>query len=81
MSTRYYPQNNGQVKSTTKVIGAMLTKLINEKLNDYNEHLGAILFAYHITFKVNMKHTPFQLLYGLHPLMPMYFGNPNLPHG
>jgi hypothetical protein len=73
MSTRYYTQNNGQVKSTIKVIGAMLTKLVNKKLNDYDEHLGVILFAYHIAFKVNMKHTPFQLFYGLHPFMPIFW--------
>lgn len=62
------------------MIDVMLTKLVNEKLNNSDKHLGAILFAYHIAFKVNMRHTPFQLLYGLYLLMPTYFGNPNLPH-
>jgi hypothetical protein len=81
MSTRYYPENNGQVKSIIEVIGAMLTKLVNEKLNNWDKHLGAILFVYHIAFKVNIRHTPFQLFYGLYPLIPTYFGNPNLPHG
>jgi hypothetical protein len=27
----YYPQGNGQVKSTNKLIGRLLTKLVNEK--------------------------------------------------
>jgi hypothetical protein len=28
--TRYYPQGNGQVESTNKVFGTLLTKLMNE---------------------------------------------------
>jgi hypothetical protein len=30
-STTYYPQGNGQVKFTNKIIGRLLTKLVNEK--------------------------------------------------
>jgi hypothetical protein len=30
-STTYYPQGNGQEKSTNKIIGRLLTKLVNEK--------------------------------------------------
>jgi hypothetical protein len=29
-STTYYPRGNGQVKSTNKVLGTLLTKLVNE---------------------------------------------------
>jgi hypothetical protein len=43
-STTYYPQGNGYVESTNKVIGTMLTKLINKKINDWDEHLGTMLF-------------------------------------
>ncbi len=33
-STIYYPQGNGQVKSTKKVFGTLLTKLVSEnKIN------------------------------------------------
>jgi hypothetical protein len=48
----------------------MLTKLGNEKRNDWDEQLGVILFAYRIAYKVSTGHTPFQLVYGLYPLMP-----------
>jgi len=50
--TTYYLQNNGQVESSNKVIGTMLTKLVNEKINDWNEHLGTMLLTYHIASKV-----------------------------
>jgi hypothetical protein len=31
--TTYYPHANGQAKSTDKVVGGLLTKLVNEKKN------------------------------------------------
>jgi hypothetical protein len=43
---------------------------VNEKCNDWDEHLHKKMFAYKITFKVTVGHIPFQLIYGLHPLMP-----------
>jgi hypothetical protein len=32
--TIYYPQGNGKTKSTNKVFGTLLTKLVNENRND-----------------------------------------------
>ncbi len=44
--TVYYPQGNGQVESTNKVFGTLLTKLVNKNRNDWDEHLSIILFSY-----------------------------------
>jgi hypothetical protein len=33
-STTYYPQGNGQVESTNRVLGTLLTKLISENRTD-----------------------------------------------
>jgi 2-keto-3-deoxy-L-rhamnonate aldolase RhmA len=45
-STRYYPQGNRQVKSTYKVIGRLLTKLVNE---EKKTKMNIILqFCFHI---------------------------------
>jgi hypothetical protein len=33
-STVYYPQGNGQGEFTNKVVGTLLTKLVNENWND-----------------------------------------------
>ncbi len=65
-STTYYPQKNGQAESTNKIIGLLFTKLVNEKRNDWDEHLHIVLFIFLTTFKVTNAHTPFQLVYGLH---------------
>ncbi len=51
----------------------LLTKLVNENCMDWYEHLHTILFAYIIAFKVGTSHTPFQLVYGLHALMPIEY--------
>jgi hypothetical protein len=69
-STIYYPQGNGQVESTNKVFGTLLTKLMNENRNDWDEHMSIILFSYQTTYKVETGHTSFKLMYGLHPLLP-----------
>ncbi len=55
--TTYYLQGNGQAKSTNKVIGSLFTKLVNESHTNWDEHLHMVLYAYHITFKVTIKHT------------------------
>jgi hypothetical protein len=69
ISTIYCPQGNGHVKSTNKVFGTLLTKLVNENINDWDEHLSIVLFSYQTAYKVGIGHIPFQLVYGLHPLL------------
>jgi hypothetical protein len=68
-STTYYSQGNGQAKFTNKVIGRLLTKLVNEKRTNWDEHLSTILFSYMTIYKVATWYTPYHLVYGLHLLM------------
>jgi hypothetical protein len=46
-----------------------LTKLVNENKIDWDEHLFIVLFSYKTTYKITTRYTPYQLVYGLHPLM------------
>jgi hypothetical protein len=46
-----------------------LTKLVNENITNWDEHLFTMLFSYKIAHKI-ATYTPYQLMYGLHPLMP-----------
>jgi hypothetical protein len=75
----YYPQGNGQAESTNKVFGTLLTKLVNENQNDYDEHMSTILISYRTAFKVGIDHTPFQFVYGLYPLLPTKYLLPSKP--
>jgi hypothetical protein len=43
--TIYYQKRNGQVVSTNKVFGILLTKLVNENKNDWDEHLSIVFFS------------------------------------
>jgi hypothetical protein len=70
-STTYYLQGNGQAKSTNKVFGTFFTSLVNENKTYWDEHFSTMLFSYITTYKVTTWYTPYQLLYGLHPLMPI----------
>jgi hypothetical protein len=47
-----------------------LTKLVSENRLDWDEHMSTMLFSYIITYKITTRYTPYQLVYGLHPLMP-----------
>ena len=69
-STTYYPQGNGQVESTNKVIVKMLQKLVNDNHTDWDIQLYTVLFSYRMAYKVALGHSPFELVYGLLPLMP-----------
>ncbi len=53
-----------------KVLGTLLTKLISENRTKWDEHLSTTLFSYKTAYKVATWYTPYQLVYGLHPLMP-----------
>jgi len=68
--TTYYPQGNGQVESINKVLETLLTKLVSENIIDWDEHLSIVLFSYKTTYRIVTWYTPYQLMYGLHPLMP-----------
>jgi hypothetical protein len=58
------------VEYVNKVFGTLLTKLVNENKIEWDEHMSIVLFSYRIAYKVGTDHTPFQLMYGLHPLLP-----------
>ncbi len=65
-SMTYYLQRNGQAKSTNKVLGTLLIKLVNENRTNWDEHLSTVLFSYKTAYKM---YTPYELVYELHPLM------------
>jgi hypothetical protein len=54
-------------------LGTLLIKLVSENKIDWDEHLPTILFSYKTTYKVTIRYTPYQLVYGLHPLIPIEY--------
>jgi hypothetical protein len=50
-----------------------LTNFVYENRTDWDEHLSTMLFSYKIAYKIATRYTPYQLVYGLHPLMPIEY--------
>ncbi len=50
---------------------AMLIKLINKNQTNWDKHLSMVLLSYQIAYKVVIVYIPYQLMYGLHPMMPI----------
>jgi hypothetical protein len=50
-----------------------LTKLVSENKTNWDEHLSTMLFSYKNAYKVAIGYTPYQLMYGLHSLMPIEY--------
>ncbi len=69
-STTYYLQGNGQIEFANKVLRTLLTKWVSENRTYWDDHLSTMLFSYKSTYKVATRYTPYQLVYGLPPLMP-----------
>jgi hypothetical protein len=70
--TIYYLEGNGQDEFTNKVLWTLLTKLVNENKTNWDEHLSTMLFSY----KTATWYKPYQLMYGLHLLMPKKYKVP-----
>jgi hypothetical protein len=50
-----------------------LTKLVSENKTNWVEHLSIVLFLYRTAYKIAIGYTPYQLMYGLHSLMPIEY--------
>ncbi len=50
-----------------------MTKLMSENKADWDEHLLIVFFSYIIAYKVAKWYIAYQLMYELHPLMPIKY--------
>ena len=71
MSTAYHPQTDGQTERANRTIEEMLRSYVNEKQNDWDEHLTAIEIAYNNSKQSSTGFSPFYLNYGQHPTFPL----------
>lgn len=71
-STTYYPQENGQAESTSKVFKIMITKMVNANRTYWDTKLHTALWAYRTAYKVITKHIPFSLVFRTEALLPSH---------
>ena len=70
MSTPYHPQTDGQTERMNRVLEEMLRAYCNVNMNDWDQYLAAVEFAYNNSKNSVTGYTPFQVDSGRNPLDP-----------
>ena len=79
----YHAQTNGQVEHMNQTIIHMIGKLEEEKKACWSEHLPELLMAYNATHSAVIGYSPYYLLFGRRPRIPVDYLFPTLcdsPH-
>ena len=79
----YHAQTNGQVEHMNQMIIHMISKLEEDKKACWSEHLLELLLAYNATRSTVTGYSPFYLLFGRRPRIPVDYLFPTLhdsPH-
>lgn len=67
-TTAYHPQGNGRFNRTLKT---MLSTVVAENQADWDTHLPILLMAYRTAIHGNTGFTPFHILFGRSPKLPV----------
>src|SRR5438093_2067089 len=67
----YHPQTDGMVERFNSTLLNMLAPFVNEKQDDWDIYLPFLLMAYRTTDHASTIMSPFYLMYGRHPNLPM----------
>jgi hypothetical protein len=70
-TTPYHPQSDGLVERANRTILAMLSAFVNERGDDWDEHLPLVLGAYRSSVHASTGCTPFAMLYGREMSLPV----------
>ena len=79
----YHAQTNGQVECMNQTIIRMIGKLEEDRKTCWSEHLPELLMAYNATCSAVTRYSPYYLLFGRRPRIPVDYLFPTLhdsPH-
>ena len=79
----YHAQTNGQVERMNQTIICMISKLEEDKKACWSKHLPELLLAYNATCSTVTGYSPYYLLFGRRPTIPVDYLFPTLrdsPH-
>ena len=77
-STPFHPQTNGQVERMNQTLHRMIGKLPAERKENWAEHLDEIVHAYNCTRSAVTGFSPYYLMFGRRPRLPVDYLFPTL---
>ena len=70
-TTPYHPQTNGSAERVHQTLQRMIGKLDPEKRRKWPAHIGSIIIAYNSTRSLVTGYSPYYLMFGRRPLLPI----------
>ena len=77
-STPFHPQTNGQVERMNQTLHRMIGKLPAERKENWAEHLEELVHAYNCTRSAVTGFSPYYLMFGRRPRLPVDYLFPTL---
>lgn len=71
VSLAYHPQTNGLTERFNQTLQRALLKMVQDNQHRWEEYLDSVLFAYRTSKQASTKYSPFFLLYGREPRLPI----------
>ena len=71
-SAPYHPQSNGKLEVFHKYLKPTLKKLCEKDPSDWHKYLSHVLASYRVTPNLATAETPFFLVYGRDPNLPLH---------
>ena len=70
-TTPYHPQSNGSAEHVHQTLQRMIGKLDPDQQQKWPEHIGSILIAYNATLSLVTRYSPYFLMFGRRPRLPI----------
>ena len=68
----YHPQSNGKLEVFHKYLKSTLKKLCEQDPSNWDKYLNQVLMSYRVTPNLAPAETPFFLVYGRDPDLPLH---------